>query len=365
MVCSPEQLAANRRNARLSCGPKTAEGKARSRRNGLKHGLTGEGLVVLDEDRAAVAERFEAFEADLRPSNDVARFLARRAALLSVRMDRSAREEAAQVRRDMLEADAVEEDQRAEEVDALAALLPHNPAEAVRKLRRTPEGIARLVDEWHRLGDALTDRDAARWAPEPAQRLRGEAPRDARACRIAALSAALRGWFGWLEPTDWPELPPSERRRAAIQALVDLIDGEVAALEAARAALDPAAIARLRLDAPARALFNPSRDACLARRYEAAAERHFYRALDRIEAINASAEATAGVGETNDDGEICGELASSCIEEAADVECPERILHPERLAPDGRRSAAGGRWSGRSRATISAGGKRPSPGDRG
>jgi hypothetical protein len=37
---SAAKLAANRANARLSCGPKTPEGKARSSRNSTKHGLT-------------------------------------------------------------------------------------------------------------------------------------------------------------------------------------------------------------------------------------------------------------------------------------------------------------------------------------
>ena len=39
-VTSARQIAANRRNARLSTGPKTAAGKARSARNARRHGLT-------------------------------------------------------------------------------------------------------------------------------------------------------------------------------------------------------------------------------------------------------------------------------------------------------------------------------------
>src|SRR6185312_6789286 len=97
MPCSPEKLAANRRNCLKSSGPKTPEGKAKSRRNGLKHGLTGAGVVLLDEDVSAVDERFEAFEGDLKPRNDVARFLARRAAMLSVRLDRCVRQESAKI----------------------------------------------------------------------------------------------------------------------------------------------------------------------------------------------------------------------------------------------------------------------------
>jgi hypothetical protein len=46
--------------------------------------------------------------------------------------------------------------------------------------------------------------------------------------------------------------------------------------------LDPAAIARLRAEAGREAMFDPSREAGLARRYEAAAERGFFRALKEL-----------------------------------------------------------------------------------
>lgn len=36
---SPEQLRANRRNARKSTGPKTTQGKARAAQIALKHGI--------------------------------------------------------------------------------------------------------------------------------------------------------------------------------------------------------------------------------------------------------------------------------------------------------------------------------------
>jgi hypothetical protein len=52
MPCSPARLLANQTNARLSTGPKTVEGKARSRGNALKHGLTGQGVVLPDEASA-------------------------------------------------------------------------------------------------------------------------------------------------------------------------------------------------------------------------------------------------------------------------------------------------------------------------
>ena len=45
MVCSPARLAANRLNAQKSTGPRTEEGKSRSRANALKHGLCASVVV--------------------------------------------------------------------------------------------------------------------------------------------------------------------------------------------------------------------------------------------------------------------------------------------------------------------------------
>ena len=52
----------DRRNAQHSTGPKTAEGKAASRRNALRHGLTAEQIVIFDES----AEDYAAFAGELR-----------------------------------------------------------------------------------------------------------------------------------------------------------------------------------------------------------------------------------------------------------------------------------------------------------
>ena len=52
-MSSPKQLVANRANAKKSTGPKTDAGKARSRMNAYKHGLTAEKVVAACEDPAA------------------------------------------------------------------------------------------------------------------------------------------------------------------------------------------------------------------------------------------------------------------------------------------------------------------------
>ena len=57
-MSSFRQIDANRRNARLSTGPKTEHGKGRSRRNAIRHGLTAETVINNLED----ANDYAAFE---------------------------------------------------------------------------------------------------------------------------------------------------------------------------------------------------------------------------------------------------------------------------------------------------------------
>jgi hypothetical protein len=65
---SDRRIEANRRNARRSTGPRSADGKARVASNALKHGLTGTQIVLPNERR----EDFEAFRlgllGDIRPN---------------------------------------------------------------------------------------------------------------------------------------------------------------------------------------------------------------------------------------------------------------------------------------------------------
>jgi hypothetical protein len=88
-MISDKQLAANRKNARLSTGPKTVEGRQRSRLNALRHGLTGQVTTMTDEDRAARDKFSEALMQNLAPEGALETQLAQRIATDSWRLNRA------------------------------------------------------------------------------------------------------------------------------------------------------------------------------------------------------------------------------------------------------------------------------------
>ena len=93
---SEKRRRANIANAKKSTGPRTEEGKARSRRNGVKHGLAGKGVVLPEGAEDLVDERFSAWAADLRAEGDVQHYLVARAVTASVQLDLAVQQESAE-----------------------------------------------------------------------------------------------------------------------------------------------------------------------------------------------------------------------------------------------------------------------------
>ena len=90
-MASERQVAANRRNAARSTGPRTAAGKLRSRQNAYRHGLTAETVITSLEHSAD----YQAFETglfdDYAPHGAVEHELVARLASLLWRLRRAAR----------------------------------------------------------------------------------------------------------------------------------------------------------------------------------------------------------------------------------------------------------------------------------
>ena len=212
MATSEARILANRANAARSCGPTSVEGKEQSRRNALKHGLTGAGVVLPEADAAEVERRSDAFAEELNATGEVGLALARRAALNSVRMERGADQQTA----------ALSERARRVEAEFVA-----------------PEGVS--------------DEEAA----------------------------------------------------------------------------------RLRAEAVRRAMFDPSKEATLARRYEAAAERNFFRALKELRQMERQARAEAKAEQDRSAEGLLGsflkiEEAGRKIDERLDAMAAELDLPPIR-----------------------------------
>jgi len=69
-MTTERQLAANRANAKKSTGPQSADGKRRSRRNALRHGLTAETVIDVLESAADYEALAAAINADYRPATN-------------------------------------------------------------------------------------------------------------------------------------------------------------------------------------------------------------------------------------------------------------------------------------------------------
>jgi hypothetical protein len=87
-MTTKKQIESNRRNAQNSTGPRTDEGRRRSSRNALKHGLSAQ-AVTLDDDEAAEFEWFrDDIIEDLDPKGPIEEQLVDRIAICSWRLRR-------------------------------------------------------------------------------------------------------------------------------------------------------------------------------------------------------------------------------------------------------------------------------------
>lgn len=89
-MATEKQTAANRQNAKKSTGPRTQEGKLRSRRNAFRHGLTAQTVISIAENADEYTELETLILADYEPQTTVERLLVERLASLLWRLRRAA-----------------------------------------------------------------------------------------------------------------------------------------------------------------------------------------------------------------------------------------------------------------------------------
>src|SRR6185437_15922910 len=68
-MSSAAQHAANRANAQKSTGPRTADGKKRSSRNAIAHGIFSREVVLANEERALFKELRSGLMKSLKPQD--------------------------------------------------------------------------------------------------------------------------------------------------------------------------------------------------------------------------------------------------------------------------------------------------------
>jgi len=177
-MATPAQIAANQLNSRKSTGPTTAQGRARSSMNALKHGNRSRKVALLLEESSAFEDRLRKWMAIGDAQNDVEEYLIYRNVYLSFELDRTER---ARVERCKSLIENSEEDE-ATEAQAVGkqlffdrsgpaplygnptffppkkktswnglAIDPNDPAALVKILERNAAGCCWLREEWQAL----------------------------------------------------------------------------------------------------------------------------------------------------------------------------------------------------------------------
>ena len=294
MPASAAQISANRKNAALSTGPKTPEGKERSRRNALKHGLTGDFVVLPDEDLAEIQSRFRDLQVEFQPSGSAGRLLLRRFASMSLRLEHCEKLSIAVYARRIRHAEEEFDDHRITQVEALASRIDSETETSVRRLQAMPEGIDWLIAQWGRLRVDLMNRERDAWTQNHSlkiERLLGRPHDLVHQPRSVALREAMSGYFANINASELAGLTDPEKPEWARTQLAGIIDVEVERLNAVKAALDPSKIEQDRAESVDRCLFDLQPAMDRVRKYESATERSMYRALKEFRQVEGEQKA--------------------------------------------------------------------------
>lgn len=136
-------------------GPKTAEGKERSRRNALKHGLRAK-VCVPDELAELVSRRASEFALEFPAKTPYQGWLVSQIALASVQLDRCAALSIEDLQRRVDRAALCWDGDQRNAIESLGTHLATDPSRIVRALRQTSQGADWLIERWEGLGEAAT-----------------------------------------------------------------------------------------------------------------------------------------------------------------------------------------------------------------
>ncbi len=159
MPASEAQIRRNKANAAHSSGPKSESGKARSRVNATKHGLT----ALLPDIEAAMspefAERRAQWAPEMNPVGKAGAWALDCAVAASLRIDRCERA-LDQITSDVKgRATLVWDQDRAIEAAEVATRLARDPVLASRQLQATFAGVGLLIELWLALAATLEKED--------------------------------------------------------------------------------------------------------------------------------------------------------------------------------------------------------------
>ncbi|HEY2155993.1 MAG TPA: hypothetical protein VGH33_10210 [Isosphaeraceae bacterium] len=278
-MATKEQIAANRKNARKSTGPKSPAGKDQVKFNGLRHGLRAEAVVLPSEDDNEFKAFVDAWMDDWRPTTMARAQLVKEAAVAAWRKERCVRAEATRLGRRIRETVGGWRTQEQRKVDEAVAALPDDPRGAVERLLATRAGVERMIALWAEIAGAATPDG---W--DDAHHFRviflcGRMPADDEAIglRDDSWRLYLRNAPADMIADDDPEPWGDAEALEVAAGLRDLAAGRIAELRADRDRLaDP--LPSWLAQAEAETLLPREEDALLLR-YESQRSREFHRAL--------------------------------------------------------------------------------------
>ena len=292
-----------RNNARKSTGPKTAEGKAASRRNALKHGMRAEVLALPNEDPEVIAARSDEWYDYYNPQSPAAKQLVNECVRATILSDRVATFHdnilVGQVREATREWDTLHEEHALE----LNDLFDTSPVEARKHLLRSTHGRYILILRWKSLRETLeTQGFWADYEVREAVQLLGSTqnladlkhnPAAYTACLYNNMAHVPRKDFEVSTLLKSANVPDALQRRhendpfpdaeMALAGLFEIVDAEIADHMEAKAEIAETYDIPDRSEAECRAMIvRDEKIAKLFLRYQAESRNGFHKALGRL-----------------------------------------------------------------------------------